>query len=277
MDKTEASLEGLTIAVPESRELDLFASMLEERGAQAWRCPLVRIADTPDAEPINAWLERFIANPPDVLVLLTGEGLKRLQGFAERAGTHERFVNALEHPHIIARGPKPGRALRALGMKPDELSDGPTTAGVIRTLAGHDLHNGRVGVQLYGQEPNTELMDAIHAGGGEPDPVAPYVYLSDQEDPAVVELIQALAAGRVDVLAFTSKSQVQRLWEVAEAGDQRPLLEQGLAQTLVAAVGPVVAGELQKRGRPADMEPEKSYFMKPLVRAIAAHAASPAS
>ena len=277
MDKTEANLEGLTIAVPESRELDLFAGMLEERGALAWRCPLVRIADTPDAEPVNAWLERFITNPPDVLVLLTGEGLKRLQGFAERAGTHERFVSALEHPQLIARGPKPGRALRALGMKPDELSDGPTTAGVIRTLAGHDLHNRRVGVQLYGQEPNCELMDAIHAGGGEPDAVAPYVYLSDQEDPAVVELIQALAAGRVDVLAFTSKSQVQRLWEVADAGDQRPLLEQGLARTLVAAVGPVVAGELQKRGRPADMEPEKSYFMKPLVRAIAAHAASATS
>lgn len=278
MDKTDANLQGLTIAVPESRELDLFAGMLEERGALAWRCPLVRIADTPDTAAVEAWLERFIDDPPDVLVLLTGEGLKRLQGFAERAGTHEQFATALAHPHIIARGPKPGRALRALGMKPDELSDGPTSAGVIRTLAGHDLQGRRVGVQLYGQEPNTELMDAIRAGGGEPDPVAPYVYLSDQEDPAVVELIQALAAGRVDVLAFTSKSQVQRLWEVADAGDQRQLLEQGLARTLVAAVGPVVADALQKRGRPADMEPDKSYFMKPLVRAIAARtAASPAS
>lgn len=271
------SLDGLTIAVPESRELDLFARMLEERGGRAWRCPLVRIADNPDEASVNAWLQRFCERPPDELILLTGEGLTRLLGFAERLGKREAFCTALEQPRIIARGPKPGRALRPLGRKPDLQADDPTSAGVIRTLQTLDLKGHRVGVQLYGQEPNPALMDALRHAGAEADPVAPYVYLSDQEDPAVMDLIRGLHAGEVDVIAFTSKSQVQRLWEVAEAAGQEKTLRQGLTKTLVAAVGPVVADALAARGRPADMAPESSYFMKPLVREIAARAPRPAS
>ena len=36
-------LHGVTILVPESRELDLFAGMLEAHGARTLRCPLVTI------------------------------------------------------------------------------------------------------------------------------------------------------------------------------------------------------------------------------------------
>ncbi len=262
------TLTGLTIAVPESRELDLFARMLEERGARAWRCPLVRIADTPDEATVQRWLERFCERPPHWLILLTGEGLRRLQGFAERLGMADAFAAALARTRTLTRGPKPGRALRAFGLKPDLGAESPTTAGVIRTLEGLDLEGQRVGVQLYGEDPNPPLMEALGAAGAQVDPVAPYVYLSDQADPAVLELIDALEGGAIDVIAFTSKSQVQRLWEVAEAADRLPGLEAGLARTRVAAVGPIVAEALSKRGRSPDMEPESSYFMKPLVRAI---------
>jgi uroporphyrinogen-III synthase len=41
----DASLSGRTIAVPETRELDVFSSMLERRGATVLRCPLVAILD----------------------------------------------------------------------------------------------------------------------------------------------------------------------------------------------------------------------------------------
>lgn len=267
---TEQELKGLTVAVPESRELDLFAHMLEERGATAFRCPLVRIADSPDTDMVHQWLDRFCATPPEELILLTGEGLRRLLGFAERRGQDAALTSALSHPRIIARGPKPGRALRPLGLKPDLLSESPTSAGVIRTLERLDLKGHRVGVQLYGEEPNQPLMNALKAAGAKPDPVAPYVYLSDRDDPAVMELITALEAGSIDVIAFTSKSQVQRLWEVAEGAGCQDALDRGLHRTLVAAIGPVVEDALAKRGRAADMAPEKSYFMKPLVREMVA-------
>ena len=79
-------LQGRRIAVPESRELDLFAGMLERQGAIAVRCPLVSIHDVDDAALILAWLERLAGGQQDSLVLYTGEGLARLLGFARRGG-----------------------------------------------------------------------------------------------------------------------------------------------------------------------------------------------
>jgi len=38
-------LAGRTVAVPETRELEVFAAMLERRGASVVRCPLVAIHD----------------------------------------------------------------------------------------------------------------------------------------------------------------------------------------------------------------------------------------
>jgi uroporphyrinogen-III synthase len=52
-------LQGRRIAVPESRELDLFAGMLERQGAVAIRCPLVSIHDVEDAAPVQVWLKRL--------------------------------------------------------------------------------------------------------------------------------------------------------------------------------------------------------------------------
>src|SRR5215831_16243362 len=80
------ALAGRTIVVPERRELDLFARMLEQHGAITIRCPMVAISDVPDAAPVVTWLRRFTTDPPDDLILMTGEGLGRLVGFARRAG-----------------------------------------------------------------------------------------------------------------------------------------------------------------------------------------------
>src|SRR5262245_13081558 len=75
-------LDGRTIALPETRELSLLAEMLEQKGATTIRCPLVAIDDTPDAEPVLAWLRALASGEFHDLILMTGEGLRRLLGFA---------------------------------------------------------------------------------------------------------------------------------------------------------------------------------------------------
>jgi uroporphyrinogen-III synthase len=47
-------------------------------------------------------------------------------------------------------------------------------------------------------------------------------------------------------------------------------LQTGLRVTAIAAVGPVVAADLQRRGFNVSIAPDLSYFMKPLVTAIVA-------
>ncbi len=263
-------LSDRTIAIPETRELDLFAQMLESRGATTLRCPLVAILDAPDAAPIEAWLHTFNNGGMDDLVLLTGEGLRRLLGFAERAGLKAAFVARLAAARKLTRGPKPARALRDIGLKSDLAAAVPTTAGVIDTLKTLDLHGRRVGVQLYGTEPNLPLMTFLQEAGATALPVAPYVYVSQVDDARVTELIQHLADGKIDVAAFTSASQITRLWEVAQSAGLLDTLQQGLARTRVAAVGPVVAEALKAKGVTVAMMPQSSFFMKPLTNEIVA-------
>lgn len=267
---TTLPLTGRTIAIPETRQLDLFAQMLEQRGADAVRCPLVAILDTPDQTTVTAWLKQLTAGRFDDLILLTGEGLKRLLAAAERTGIKDEVIAALGKTRKICRGPKPGRALRDIGLRPDLVAADPTTDGIIATLFQLDITGHHIGVQLYGSELNVKLTHAIRQAGATPYTVAPYIYASKLDDAKVVALIRQLALGEIDVIAFTSMQQVSRLFDVAAENQLQDTLKQGLARTKIAAVGPVVATALQERGVRVDMVPEQSFFMKPLVNAIVA-------
>src|SRR5215469_5980699 len=142
-------LDGLSIIVPESRELDLFAGLLEAEGAAAIRCPLVQIADLDDASALDAWIDRLIAGEFDDLILLTGEGLRRIAERADQLRRKPEALEALKRIRTIIRGPKPARALRELGLSPGISAATPTSEGVVDALSGEDLQGRKIGVQLY--------------------------------------------------------------------------------------------------------------------------------
>ncbi|MGH6984514.1 MAG: uroporphyrinogen-III synthase [Stellaceae bacterium] len=257
--------------MPESRELDLFAHMLEEQGAETLRCPLVVIRDLDDPAPAEAWLKRLIAGKFDDLILLTGEGLRRLIGIAQRAGIEADTVAALAKLRTVTRGPKPVRALRELGLKAGLTAAEPTTAGIIATLAHENLKGRGVGVQLYPGNPNAPLLDFLAQAGATADPVLPYAYASDAETGRVAELIGAMANGKLDAIAFTGSMQLERLAEVARARELESQLRDGLARTKIAAIGPVVSAAVEKiGGRVAIMPAGGSFHLKPLVNAMVA-------
>jgi uroporphyrinogen-III synthase len=268
------ALDGKRIVVPETRELELLARMIEAEGGEAIRCPLVAIVDAPDPAPVIAWLNRFQQTPCNDLILLTGEGLRRLHGAARVAGMETGFVQALAAARKITRGPKPAKALRELGLEPDLRAPEPTTDGVIAALAGEDLSGHRVGVQLYPEAPDNRLVDFLASAGATPDAVLPYAYAAKAEAGRVLDIIELMAGGGIDVIAFTSSPQVRRLFEVAKEAGSETTLGTALARTKIAAVGPVVAAELRGRGAMVAIEARDAYFMKPLVRAIAAAVAA---
>jgi uroporphyrinogen-III synthase len=262
-------LANLAVMVPESRELDLFAGMLEGEGARTVRCPLVTILDLADPAPVEAWLRRLIAGSFDDLILLTGEGFRRLMGVADRAGLKPEAVAAVGALRTIIRGPKPAKALRENGLTPAISAEAPTTDGVIATLKGLDLQRHRVGVQLYPGNPNAPLLNALKAAGATADIIVPYRYASDSETEAVAAAICILAAGGVDFIAFTSTPQIDRLVKVAEERGLQAELKAGLARTRIAVAGPVVGQVLQDMGFAIAAMPESNFHMKPLLNAMA--------
>jgi uroporphyrinogen-III synthase len=261
-------LEGRVVALAEGRQLEDLAALLAAEGAEPLRCPMLAILDAPDARPVVAWLDDLIAGRFALVVLMTGEAVRRLAGFAERAGKREAYVEALGKVPILTRGPKPGQALRELGLKPGRVAPAPTTDGVIEALRGDDLAGKAAAYTLYAAE-NPALDAFLRSAGAVPHPVLSYVYAPASDDERVRDLIQRLAAGAVHAVVFTSAPQAERLFEVAGKHGLRALLEAGLKQTLVAAVGPVVADRLRELGARVDVCPEQGWQMKNLVRHMA--------
>jgi uroporphyrinogen-III synthase len=264
-------LNGYRILILETREEAQFSRLLAEQGADVLQCPMFTIHDAPDSAPIEAWIRRFIDQPCDDLVLMTGEGLRRLMKLARRIDLEQDFIAALAKPRKFARGPKPGRALREIGLEPQVTTEKPTSEGIVEMLARLDLGGHRVGLQLYPDKDHGALIGAISAQGAKVDPVLPYVYDAQAAETNIITAIDEMANGAVDAIALTSSGQVRRLVEVAKAHGSEARLREGLARTPIASVGPVVSEELKAHGLHADIYPANdAFFMKPLISAMAA-------
>jgi uroporphyrinogen-III synthase len=263
-------LNGYRILILETREEAQFSRLLTEQGAEVLQCPMFTIHDAPDPAPIEAWIRRFIDKPFDDLVLMTGEGLRRLMKVARRIDAERDFIAAVGKARKFARGPKPGRALREIGLEPQVTTEKPTSEGIIEMLSRVDLRGHRVGLQLYPDKDHSVLIGAITEQGATVEPVLPYIYDAEAADANIVTAIDEMAKGAIDAIALTSSGQVRRLIEVAQAHGCEARLREGLARTPIASVGPVVSDELKSQGLRTDISPANdAFFMKPLISAMA--------
>jgi uroporphyrinogen-III synthase len=264
-------LTGYRILILETREEAQFSRLLAEQGADVLQCPIFAINDAPDPAPIEAWIRRAIEQPLDDLVLMTGEGLRRLMKVARRSRLDVDFVAAIGRVRKFARGPKPGHALREIGLEPQQTTEKPTSEGVAEMMSRIDLRGHRVGLTLYPDKDHSALIGAIMAGGATVDAVLAYVYDTKAADANIKSAIEEMAEGKVDAIALTNLGQVRRLVETARARGWEDRLRQGFVRTPIASVGPAVSDELKSHGLHTDISPAgQAYFMKPLISAMAA-------
>src|SRR5579863_113833 len=241
-------LNGYRILILETREEAQFSKLLTEQGAEVLQCPMFTVEDVPDPAPVQSWIRGAIEQPFDDLLLMTGEGLRRLMRAAATIALDQKFVAAIKGARKLARGPKPGRALRDVGLEPQLTTEKPTSEGVIDMLSRLDLRGRRVGVQLYPDKDHAALLGAIAAQGATAVPVTPYVYDARAADSHIVTAIEEMATGHIDAIALTNLGQIRRLFDVARAKGFEARLREGLKKTPIASVGPAVSDELKSHG-----------------------------
>ncbi len=134
-------------------------------------------------------------------------------------------------------------------------------------MKSESLEGQTVGVQLY-SESNPPLTDFLSAAGARVRTVQPYIYAPAADADRVAALMNQLDHCQVSAVVFTSSPQVDRLFEVARERGAYELLMRGLAKTKIAAVGPIVAANLQKRSLSVDICPDQGFVMKNLVQLI---------
>ena len=83
-----------------------------------------------------------------------------------------------------------------------------------------------------------------------------------------MDAIKEMASGDIDIIAFTSSTQIWRLLEVAKEKGLEQELAMGWKRTGVASIGPVVTNTLKAIEVAVAAQPATDYHLKPLVAAI---------
>lgn len=241
-------LLGFTVAITADRRRDELAALLERRGARVMFAPALRIVPIADDERLRESTEALVRQPPTIVIASTGIGVRGWMEAAEGWGLADGLVAALRGSYLIARGAKARGALRAVGLTDDWSPESEACDEVLAHLLGRGVAGERIAVQLHG-DGQPEFLGALRDAGAEVVEALVYRWVSPADPAPLRKLVDAILAGQVDAVTFTSAPATEAL--LAAAGRQRPQVLAAFREWVLAAcVGPVTAAPLRAAGVP---------------------------
>jgi len=241
-------LNGQTIAFLESRLADHVAALIRRRGGLPFSAPA--LSEEPDLDPpsIRQLIDDWSARPVRMAIFQTGVGTRALFAATDTLGITPQFLQLLAATIVVARGPKPTAALRQRSVRIDRSAADPfTTVQVVQAIEDITLTNEVVVVQRYG-DANVVLDQALVARGAFVVEVPTYRWALPADTTPLLALMDALDRAAIDAVAFTSASQVQNLFVLAQQNGRAATLRSSLNATRIASVGPVCSAALRDHG-----------------------------
>lgn len=274
------SLNGRTIAFVEARMTSEMAGLIERHGGVPYSAPALQEVYLKDSPEVQQLVLDTCAGRIDAVTLLTGVGTQALVATAAAMGREAEFIQALDQLTVIARSPKPARVLRRHKIHIDVMPPEPfTTADLVNSLQDWNLDGKTVALQHYGG-PNRPLVAHLQEKGAQVREVTLYTWGLPEDEGPVLTMIDDLAGGGIDAIAFTSQPQVGNLLTIAAKADQEATLRAALGATasdpdgqgrpgvVVGSIGPVCSRRLREADIAVDVEPEHPH-MGNLVLALA--------
>ncbi len=268
-----ADFAGQTVAAFESRRAEEMARLIERCGGVPRVSPSMREVPLPASRETIDFANRLITGQYDLLIFLTGVGVRHLVAQVERQVDRQRFLTAIADVTTVARGPKPVAALKELGITPTYRVPEPNTWRELLTLLDAELSlaNQTVALQEYG-ETNPSLTAGLEARGAAVERIRVYEWDLPEDTGDLQENVRTIAAGQVDVALFTAAVQVAHLMKVAEGLDLADEVRRAFRQMVVASIGPTTSQTLRDYELPVDLQPQYAK-MGHLVQTAASRAA----
>lgn len=253
-----ANFDGLRVLSLESRRSTEMAKLIRTYGGDPFVVPAMREVPLESNRLALEFADKLIAGRFDLVVFLTGVGVRALMSIVETTGRTDEFLAALKKVRVAARGPKPVAVLKELKVPIAVVAPEPNTwREMIASLDaefGNSLSGFRVAVQEYGVS-NPELLQALNERAAELTKVPVYQWALPEDLQPLRETVLAVASGGIDVVLFTTAAQVVHLFQVATQMESVDDLRTGLRSLVVASIGPTTSEELAQHGITPDFEP----------------------
>jgi uroporphyrinogen-III synthase len=266
----EQPLDGYCVGITADRRWDEQAELLRRRGATILHGPSIRTLPLGADDLLATATEAIINKPPDILVANTGIGIRAWFESADSRGRGRALHDALTAARIYARGPKASGAIHLVGLevagrgRTERLRD---VIDLVLALPG-GLRGVRVAVQRDGRGAPDELA-RLRDAGADVIEIPVYEWRLPEDTKPAVRLIDALVAGRLHAVTFTSAPAVRNLVAIAdehELGDRLiSVLTSG--SVVIGCVGPVSAEPVYDLGV-AEVVVPGAARIGPLIRTV---------
>ena len=246
----------MTVAAFESRMAAEMTRLIERHGGKPLVAPALREIPLEDNSAALQFGELLLTEGLDVLVLLTGAGTTTLFEILHSRHAKDTIKNALKETVLIARGPKPVAALKALGCQPTLTVPEPNTwVDVVSTLDAHRPVKGlRVAVQEYGL-PNRDLVEALKQRGATVVSVPVYRWALPENTAPLKQAIRQILAGQVQVMLVTNAAQIDHVMLVVEQEGKTEEFKTICRKLVIASIGPTAGERIRSHGLSVDFEP----------------------
>jgi uroporphyrinogen-III synthase len=282
------SLSNLKIAVTASRRAGELAQVIKSLGGRPYIAPTTGIKRE---ENILLDVSRFIElakeSRPDFVVFMTGPSVYSLIDLSSELGKKELLFNMLRNTILVARSPKTQMSLFNFGLRPILIPNlDYTSTGVLKLFESMGVTAKKIAIIWHGAS-SRKLVDGLERLKNSIIEVFVYRYseINDPKETKILErmgfksylsdeaqianLIEDIRLGNIDAITFTSPPSVRGLLNFATRHKLWEDLQNSLNSiTIVVAVGPSTARELDKNGVVVDVVPEV-FKMKPMIDALA--------
>lgn len=260
-------LAGMTVGVTAERRADQQIGLLERRGATVRWGPVLRSIDLSEDQVLRQMTRRLIDEPPEVLVLQTGQGTSWWFDAADAQGLGDPLRAALRDTTVLVRGPKAASAARRAGLHVAWQAPTEVVSEVVEHLAQREIA-GPIAVQLDGSD-DRETLDAIEDLTGRACiPVVVYRWELPVDRAPALALIDGIVSGDVDAVTFTASPAIRHLALLADsAGLLAPLDAAFMGRVRPVCVGPVCAASARERGWQQVIEPQRARLV-PMIDAL---------
>ena len=255
-----ANFNGLRVLTLESRRAKEIEKLIRTYGGDPLVVPAMREIGLDSNQLVLDFAADLIAGKFDLVVFMTGVGVRAMVEIVKAKGDPEPFLEALRKVNIAARGAKPSTSLRELKVPVEVTSDEPSTwhelLDAIEEEFGPSLSNMRVAVQEYGAS-NPELLAELSTKTLSLTKVPVYQWALPLDLQPLRDCVQEVIDGRIDVVLFMTAVQIIHLFQVAEQMKVAPQLLRALQTTVVISIGPTTSEELAHYSIVPDFEPSR--------------------
>lgn len=242
-------MRGALVGITAGRRAVEQAALVETLGGRAL-CGSTVGPDRPRTyAQVAQALGAALSARPQIVIAITGVAVHHLVDAAAQAGMEAALRDALAGAEVVARGPKARAALRRHGVEPTWTADPATSAAVADRLLARGV-GGRRTMVVAAEGDAAGLCGRLATGGASVAEVASYALDGPAHGEDGRRLVDLAIAGQIDAVTFTSSRAAHGFAALMEQRGGRP--PTGVA---IAAVGPLTAATLRRRGIAVAVEP----------------------